>query len=87
MTRGEVACDCKVVFGDERDDLASDEVKERGVDSGDVKSDFGLSSGPSSFLMGFIAVVFAADNVLECGFLEDQGRGIVIVKLCLWASL
>lgn len=86
MTTGEVACDCKVVFGDETYDLefgSGDETKERGVGSGDDMNDLGLSSGCSSFLLEFIAAPFDVDGVRACDFLDAQGRGIVMVKLCL----
>lgn len=85
MTTGEVACDCKVVLGDERYDLefgSGEETKERGVGSGDDMNDLGLSSAWSSFLVELIIALFAVDAVRICDFLEDQGRGMVMVKLC-----
>lgn len=80
-----MACDCRVVFGDERFDLelgSGNETKERGVGSGDDMIEMGLSSGCSSLVVEVIIVLFAIDEVRVCGFLEAQGRGIVIVKLC-----
>jgi hypothetical protein len=62
---------------------SGDETKERGVGSGDDKNDPGLSSGWSSFLVELIVALFAVDGVRVCDLLEDQGRGIVMVKLCL----
>jgi hypothetical protein len=92
-----VAWESKVVAGDEMYDLkfgsgeeryglevgSGDETKERGVGSGDDMNDPGLSSGWSSFLVELIVALFAVDGVRACDFLEDQGRGIVMVKLCL----
>ncbi len=61
---------------------SGDAAKERGVSSGDDMNELGLRSGWSSTWVEFIPVLFAVDGVLVWDFLEDQGRGIVIVKLC-----
>ena len=84
MTTGEVACECKVVLGDDTKDLAlgsGDDTTERGVGSGDDMNDLGLSSGSSSFLVELISEVWAVEAVRVCDFLEGHGRGMVMVKL------
>jgi hypothetical protein len=60
---------------------SGDETKERGVGSGDDMNDLGLSSAGSSFLLEFTAVLAEVD-VAVCDFLDAQGSGIVMVKLC-----
>ena len=49
--------------------------------SGDDMNDLGLSSADSSFLLEFTAVPAEVD-VAVCDFLDAQGSGIVMVKLC-----
>lgn len=78
--------DCEVVFGEGKDDFevrSGEEMRERGVGSDMDMNDLGLSPGTSSFLVALIAVLFVIDGARLLDFPEDQGRGMVMVKLRL----
>jgi hypothetical protein len=47
----------------------------------------GLSSGSGSFRVVFIVELFDNDASWVWFFLDDQGSGIVIMKLCFGCSL